>query len=309
MLDIEAQLAKMEGLNGATDVVVGTDRLETTGDNRCAEEDVNENHNKNHHDRSDKLKQCCELTCALQDSLKKGTGLLSTSNVKQQTDNLIKGKKDEDDLEPLPVRVTPALYTYSNPEKNTRVGSESPAGLSDDDSNSCSTNSSTLHGKQSKSLLEQLLIEIPNDHSGTAAVATTTTTTTAAASHSPATRSSMRTRNAALNKVGGAADELHSPPIGRPARHHASAQPAPTAKRKRNESDGSGHGGGGATAAAATGAETEGGKKKVARKAAAQTNVGGAVAADQEHTGVKTRHHDVVAGKATTALAVNSVKK
>nr|CAH7746460.1 unnamed protein product [Callosobruchus chinensis] len=314
MLDIEAQLAKMEGLNGATDVVVGSesDRLETTGDNRCAEEDVNENHNKNHHDRSDKLKQCCELTCALQDSLKKGTGLLSTSNVKQQTDNLIKGKKDDDDLEPLPVRVTPALYTYSNPEKNTRVGSESPAGLSDEDSNSCSTNSSTLHGKQSKSLLEQLLIEIPNDHSGTGVVgSTTTTTTTTAASHSPATRSSMRTRNAALNKLGSPADELHSPPIGRPARHHASAQPAPTAKRKRNESDGSSHGGGGA--AATTGAETDGGKKKVARKAAVQTNVGAAtttaVGTDQEHTGVKTRHHDVVAGKATTALAVNSVKK
>ncbi|CAH1959587.1 unnamed protein product [Acanthoscelides obtectus] len=160
MLDIESQLAKMEGLNGVTDVVVGTgsDRLESTGDNRCAEEDVNENHNKCHHDRSDKLKQCCELTCVLQDNLKKGTGLLSTSNVKQQTDNVIKSKKDDDDLEPLPVRMTPPLYTYSNPEKNTRVGSESPAGLSDEDSNSCSTNSSTVHGKQNKSLLEQLLI-------------------------------------------------------------------------------------------------------------------------------------------------------
>lgn len=62
----------------------------------------------------------------------------------------------------MPVRITPALYTYSNPEKG-RVGLESPAGLSDDDSNSCST-SGVIHNKPSKSLLEQLLIEIPNDH-------------------------------------------------------------------------------------------------------------------------------------------------
>ncbi|CAH1959586.1 unnamed protein product [Acanthoscelides obtectus] len=300
MLDIESQLAKMEGLNGVTDVVVGTgsDRLESTGDNRCAEEDVNENHNKCHHDRSDKLKQCCELTCVLQDNLKKGTGLLSTSNVKQQTDNVIKSKKDDDDLEPLPVRMTPPLYTYSNPEKNTRVGSESPAGLSDEDSNSCSTNSSTVHGKQNKSLLEQLLIEIPNDQSGTGAGVGGTTT-----SHSPATRSSMRTRNA-LNKLGSPADELNSPPIGRPARYHASAQPAPTAKRKRNESDGSAHGGGGAMTA-----ETEGGKKKVARKAALQANVGAAGSEHQDHTGVKTRHHDGGSAAGKVAMAVNSVKK
>lgn len=65
-------------------------------------------------------------------------------------------------MEPIPVRITPALYTYSNPEKG-RIGLESPEGISDDDSNSCST-SSTIHSKPSKSLLEQLLIEIPNDH-------------------------------------------------------------------------------------------------------------------------------------------------
>lgn len=69
--------------------------------------------------------------------------------------------KDEEDLEPVPVRITPALYTYSNPEKG-RAGLESLS-ISDEDSNSCSTNS-TMHSKSNKSLLEQLLIEIPNDH-------------------------------------------------------------------------------------------------------------------------------------------------
>lgn len=65
-------------------------------------------------------------------------------------------------MEPVPVRITPALYTYSNSEKG-RMGLESPEDISDEDSNSCST-TSTIHSKPSKSLLEQLLIEIPNDH-------------------------------------------------------------------------------------------------------------------------------------------------
>lgn len=64
----------------------------------------------------------------------------------------------------MPVRITPALYTYSNPEKGRVGGIESSPGLSDDDSNSCSTSSSIMPNKQNKSLLEQLLIEIPNDH-------------------------------------------------------------------------------------------------------------------------------------------------
>lgn len=72
MLDIEAQLAKMEGLNG------DRDRGGSGDSATIATEDVNEN--KCHHDpAAAKLKQCCELTCALQDSLKQGTVTLSTT--------------------------------------------------------------------------------------------------------------------------------------------------------------------------------------------------------------------------------------
>lgn len=121
-------------------------------------------------------------------------------------------------MEPLPVRVTPALYTYSNPDKS-RAGSESPA-LSDEDSNSCSTTSTLPGNKQSKSLLEQLLIEIPNDHQ------------MVPSSPSPATRSSVRTR--ALSK-------LNSPELNSPVTKNPSSRACSTGstKRKRNESDSS----------------------------------------------------------------------
>ncbi|KAG5872966.1 hypothetical protein JTB14_027645 [Gonioctena quinquepunctata] len=218
MLDIEAQLAKMEGLNG------DSDRTETNETNTEQTEDVNEN--KCHQDPSStNLKKCCELTCALQDSLKQGTVTLTAAltspplpNKQQEVDlSLVslKVKKEDDDLEPLPVRVTPALYTYSNPEKG-RGDSESPS-LSDEDSNSCST-TSTMPGKQNKSLLEQLLIEIPSDHQGVPS------------SPSPATRLSVRTR--ALSKLG--SPELSSPVT-------KNTRTVPTIKRKRNESDSSNH--------------------------------------------------------------------
>ncbi|XP_072385877.1 uncharacterized protein [Diabrotica undecimpunctata] len=216
MLDIEAQLAKMEGLNGDSDRIV--EGVAETG----PVEDVNEN--KCHQDQA--VKNCCELTCALQDNRKQGVASLAADldspppSVNKVDSNLgpLKVKKEEDDLEPLPMRVTPALYTYSNPDKS-RAGSESPT-LSDEDSNSCST-TSTVPGnsKHSKSLLEQLLIEIPNDHQ-------------TPSSPSPATRSSVRTR--ALSK-------LNSPELNSPVTKNSTLRTIPTTKRKRNESDSSNH--------------------------------------------------------------------
>ncbi|XP_048520463.1 uncharacterized protein LOC125503755 isoform X2 [Dendroctonus ponderosae] len=76
---------------------------------------------------------------------------------------------------------------------------------------------------KSKSLLEQLLIEIPSENHSSVAPN----------SHSPAARSSVRTR--ALSK-------LNSPEISSPAPKIGKvAPPSTTAKRKRNESDSSNH--------------------------------------------------------------------
>ncbi|KAJ8944940.1 hypothetical protein NQ318_013088 [Aromia moschata] len=200
MLDIEAQLAKMEGLNGDTDrygsrVLGGGGGATETPANASPTEDVNEN--KCHRDQSTvNLKQCCELTCALQDSLKQGAVTLSAALSPAAT--LPAKQQSEVSLVPL-----------------KPGGSESPA-LSDDDSNSCSTNSTVHNSKQNRSLLEQLLIEIPNDHPAVPS------------SPSPATRSSVRTR--ALSKLG--SPELSSPVA-------KTARAAPLAKRKRNESDSS----------------------------------------------------------------------
>lgn len=304
MLDIEAQLAKMEGLtsdadgggNGGGENKVNAMRTTTVladsgGTNNaevnrnCEEEnsnkavkenvtdnsknstsssssinknvveDVNEN-KKSHTDETAKLKQCCELTCALQDNLKQGAVTLeakqtspSAATAVQPTDNLVPLKvKKEENLDPIPVRVTPALYTYSNPEKSIR-NTESPT-ITDEDSNSCSnmtnnsttsnlstqtTNTSTTASTTSlttnaknKSLLEQLLIEIPNDHQGVPS------------SPSPATRSSVRTRALSSNKSQQQQQELASP-VAKNLRNQGTAAAPPPAKRKRNESDSSNH--------------------------------------------------------------------
>lgn len=193
MLDIEAQLAKMEGLNGGEDL------------------------NENKHNGQTKLEQCCALTSVLQDSLKQGTVSLTTTHsasspLKEQVPqvelSLVPAKNKQEDLEPLPVRVTPPLYTYSNPEKGR--GSESPSLSDSDNSNSCSTIKST-------SLLEQLLIEIPEHQTPS--------------SPSPAARS-LRTR--ASSKMN--SPELNSPVIQKQAARQVAAVPA---KRKRHESDSS----------------------------------------------------------------------
>ncbi|CAH0551160.1 unnamed protein product [Brassicogethes aeneus] len=205
MLDIEAELAKMEGLNG--------NREENTSgksgfvkDNMT--EDINENDQQATNDQNKMI--CCKISCPLQDSHKKNTISPAGLQMEEKEETTIRTEMD-----PLPVRITPALYTYSNTEK-VRVGSESPC-VSDEDSNSCMAVGSASHIK-SKSLLEQLLIEIPNDHQSNTS------------SPSPATRSSVRTR--ALSK-------MSSPELGSPVPKHT--RTPPSAKRKRNESDSSTH--------------------------------------------------------------------
>ena len=186
MLDIEAQLAKMEGFPG---------------------DDLNEaNHNNM------KKEQCCELTSALQDSLKHGdleNADNSTLIIKEKLPQVevslvpIKAKAKEEDLDPLPVRVNPPLYTYSNPDKSR---ADSPS-LSDSDSNSCTI-------VKSKSLLEQLLIDIPENQTSS--------------STSPAARSVRTRASSKLNSP-----ELNSPIMSKQIRGLLSA------KRKRHESESS----------------------------------------------------------------------
>ncbi|KAK4884340.1 hypothetical protein RN001_000611 [Aquatica leii] len=188
ILDIEAQLAKMEGING---------------------EDLNENK----HSGNAKMEQCCGLTSALQDSLKQGTVTLTSHSSPVLKDQLpqvevtlvpIKSSENVEDLDPHPIRLSPPLYTYSNPDKSR--SSESPS-LSDSDSNSCPSL------VKSKSLLEQLLIEIPDNQNISSA--------------SPVTRS-LRTR---------ASSKLSSPELNSPI---PSKQPRMNVtKRNRHESDSS----------------------------------------------------------------------
>lgn len=195
ILDIEAQLAKMEGLNG---------------------EDLNENN----HDKSDNIEKCCKLTSVLQNSMNESSPGSINSDVKTEINDKMSRLEDlitmknnkQENSEPLPVRVTPPLYTYSNPEKGRSM---SPS-LSDSDSNPSTTSTK-------KSLLEQLLIEIPSDlHNNTD-------------SPSPATRS-LRTRATA---------KLNSPELNSPLSTAAQAASKinrttfVTNKRKRRESDSS----------------------------------------------------------------------
>lgn len=118
----------------------------------------------------------------------------------------LKSKSKEENLEPLPVRVTPPLYTYSNPDKGR--GSESPI-LSDSDSNSCPTLI------KSTSLLEQLLIEIPDHQTPNLP--------------SPAARS-LRTR---------ASSKMNSPELNSSAASKQNRPVNTVTKRKRHESDSS----------------------------------------------------------------------
>ncbi|KAF7284505.1 uncharacterized protein LOC143196148 [Rhynchophorus ferrugineus] len=237
MLDIESQLAKMEGLehhepeskNNAAKTMPTSEAADKinamqTNDARNVGtgtvEDVNENECVHRNDS----KPCCDLTCTLQDKPNdKDEGIIALKNVK---------KDDQSSpTSPPSLRVAPALYTYpSNPGDkggggvDLRGSSESPSITTEDEDSNPTPEHNQVNNK-SKSLLEQLLIEIPSEHHGGAVPPS---------SHSPATRSSVRTR--ALSKLG-------SPELSSPVPKTTKMVPANAvaAKRKRNESDSSNH--------------------------------------------------------------------
>uniref|UniRef100_A0AAR5Q7R3 Nuclear receptor coactivator 6 TRADD-N domain-containing protein n=1 Tax=Dendroctonus ponderosae TaxID=77166 RepID=A0AAR5Q7R3_DENPD len=254
MLDIEAQLAKMEGLEPHQEELPiklqkGNNTILTqsnNSDNPCTldrspdrtTEDVNENECIH---RSDS-KPCCDLTCTLQGDLEKD---ITKSDVGKEDISTLKAAKTEElqsPKSPPALRVAAVLYSYSSNAvdkggggQDSRGGSESPMLTTEDEDSNMGHSMESLNSQQqqqpnnkSKSLLEQLLIEIPSENHSSVAPN----------SHSPAARnsnfrSSVRTR--ALSK-------LNSPEISSPAPKIGKvAPPSTTAKRKRNESDSSNH--------------------------------------------------------------------
>ncbi|BET00366.1 NHR2 domain like [Nesidiocoris tenuis] len=90
---------------------------------------------------------------------------------------------DEDSVEdPVPIRITPALYTYSNPDKQREGSPPLEIGKGELKSTEYPTSRSRSNSlSNSKSLLEQLLIEIPNNETATRRSSTSSTTSTATA--------------------------------------------------------------------------------------------------------------------------------
>lgn len=186
MMDIEAQLAKMEGLNGEDCCITSSlqDNLKNSTSPISIHTNINNTKEKEPYDKNESL--------------------LTPANSNELPSN----QTNKEDLEPLPLRIAPPLYTYSNPEKSR--DSEEIFQEGSEDIN----NSSPL---KNKSLLEALLIEIPSDQHNSD-------------NPSPATRS-VRTR--ASSKLNSPEINLNSP-VTRQQRGST-----PANKRKRQESESS----------------------------------------------------------------------
>ncbi|GAB0096809.1 hypothetical protein DMENIID0001_123770 [Sergentomyia squamirostris] len=175
IVDIEAALAKMEGIN---DMIITTncDTEKVNGDYSLSEvellsnlsnqksatsvsrsdhivdivksncKDMNENKEvtaKSINDTHEILDECCNSDKKLSTTSYDG-GDAEPKKASEVKDD----EKDEDKEEPQPVRIVPALYTYSNSDKAAQRGESS-------------NDTVGVSGQQSKEILQQLCIEIP----------------------------------------------------------------------------------------------------------------------------------------------------
>lgn len=188
MMDIEAQLAKMDGLNGEEDCCISTS-IQDNLKNNSSTISIHTNIINNTKEK---------------EPYNEDESLLTSSNPNE----LSSSQTNKEDLEPLPLRIAPPLYTYSNPEKSR--DSEEIFEVE-------SENINNQNPLKNKSLLEALLIEIPTDQQNSD-------------NPSPATRS-VRTR--ASSKMNSPEINLNSP-VTRQQRGST-----PATKRKRRESESS----------------------------------------------------------------------
>lgn len=173
ILDIEAQLAKMEGLEPSQDESKSAMQSSESKDERSpnrTKEDVNENECIH---RSDS-KPCCDLTCTLQDDLNKSASKSPPrGDVTDDCEPSNKAKKAVDS--PTPNSPTLRVFTYppnqvdkggGGGDQDSRGGSESPTlTTTEDEDSNMATPLPMLQqaNNKNKSLLEQLLIEIPSE--------------------------------------------------------------------------------------------------------------------------------------------------